>query len=549
MSFLARHDLDEGTARNFEASWISRGDRGGRLQHVMSTTPQGPYPTAEDLETTADYPPLSPGAPVDTWVTPPRAGAVGAEDPLRAHLEEIKTLRQSVAAITVIRDQLQADLSALTAKRHELEELLLTRDALLSKHERDLSAGQDEIGQLRESVAALTISRDQLQAQWSALASKLQELEQSESAGQAQRSEHERELTARDQHLAEVTAELATRAQQHFLVAAERDDLQSRLQRAKADLSSMAQRRQPADADLARRNAAIARADDEMTQLQRRVAGHLEALQRAEARRQVFESMLRERENMLDERDARLRALQEELESQRREDGAALERANAPPDAPITRAGGPDRHFGQQIHADPVRNAPPGAVALAPANPEENAPLPASILDGQPAGMNEAVRELQALLKDAQGANQMLREDLAATELELHKAASELRRSNTRLAQLDAVTDAAAAGLPAGQKLLVRTEGDAGIVHVLGRRTTIGRISANDLCIDTDFISRHHAVVLVTDTETVVEDLNSTNGVFVNNVRVTRHELREGDLLTIGKTSFRYVFKREVQPV
>ncbi len=99
-----------------------------------------------------------------------------------------------------------------------------------------------------------------------------------------------------------------------------------------------------------------------------------------------------------------------------------------------------------------------------------------------------------------------------------------------------------------GQRLLVRTEGDAGIVHVLGRRTTIGRISANDLSIDADFISRHHAVVLVTDTETVVEDLNSTNGVFVNNVRVARHPLHEGDLLTIGKTNFRYVFKPEIEP-
>ncbi len=97
--------------------------------------------------------------------------------------------------------------------------------------------------------------------------------------------------------------------------------------------------------------------------------------------------------------------------------------------------------------------------------------------------------------------------------------------------------------LPAGQRLLVRTEGDSGIVHVLGRRTTIGRTPDNDLSIDAESISRHHAVVLATDTSTVVEDLNSTNGVFVNDVRVTRHELRAGDVLTIGKASFRYVLK------
>ncbi len=102
----------------------------------MSATTQGPYSTSADLETTADYPPASPAAPADTWVIPPRAKDGAPDDPLRAYHEEIRTLRQSVAGITLVRDQLQADLSALTAKRHELEELLLTRDALLSKHER-----------------------------------------------------------------------------------------------------------------------------------------------------------------------------------------------------------------------------------------------------------------------------------------------------------------------------------------------------------------------------------------------------------------------------
>jgi hypothetical protein len=97
-------------------------------------------------------------------------------------------------------------------------------------------------------------------------------------------------------------------------------------------------------------------------------------------------------------------------------------------------------------------------------------------------------------------------------------------------------------------RLLVRTEGDTGIVHVLGRRTTIGRTPDNDLRIDADFISRHHAVVLVSAGGTIVEDLNSTNGVFVNNVRVARRQLAEGDLVTIGKTGFRYILKPTAEP-
>ncbi len=515
----------------------------------MNTPPQGPYSTASDLETTAEYPPLTPGAPMDTWIAPPRDESVAAQDPLRAHLEEIKALRQSVAGVTLVRDQLQAELSALTATRHELEELLLTRDTLLSKHERDLGAAQDEISKLREILAAVTTSRNQLQADLDAQEGQLKELQRPEGAEQAERVEQQRLIAARDQQLAELNEELAGRAQQHFLVTAERDDLQARLQRAKADLSAMAQRLQPSAAELARRNAALARNDDEMTQLQRRVAALREALQRAEAHRQVFESMLRDREEMIDERDARVGALTEQLEAQRREHRAALEQANAQPGADISRAGGGERQFAQQFDGIPAPAAETVRPTLPEVEPTVNEANAAPADPGAQAPSIELKEELRALrlqFEDERNANEALRGDLAAVELELHKVASELRQSNARLAQSDAVVGAATARFPRGQRLLVRTEGDAGIVHVLGRRTTIGRIAANDLCIDTDYISRRHAVVLVTDTETVVEDLNSTNGVFVNNLRVTRHTLREGDVLTIGKTNFRYVFKPEI---
>jgi pSer/pThr/pTyr-binding forkhead associated (FHA) protein len=93
------------------------------------------------------------------------------------------------------------------------------------------------------------------------------------------------------------------------------------------------------------------------------------------------------------------------------------------------------------------------------------------------------------------------------------------------------------------EHLLVRTEGDSGIVHQLGKRTTIGRKNDNDLQIEEDFISRHHALILVGERETVIEDLNSANGVYVNGTRIARKELREGDLVTIGKTEYRYVLK------
>lgn len=90
-------------------------------------------------------------------------------------------------------------------------------------------------------------------------------------------------------------------------------------------------------------------------------------------------------------------------------------------------------------------------------------------------------------------------------------------------------------------RYFVMTKGDAEVVHMLGRRTTIGRGSDNDLRIDTRYISRNHAVITAGPAQTVLEDLHSTNGVLVNGRRVTRAVLRDGDIVHIGRTQFRYV--------
>lgn len=92
-------------------------------------------------------------------------------------------------------------------------------------------------------------------------------------------------------------------------------------------------------------------------------------------------------------------------------------------------------------------------------------------------------------------------------------------------------------------RVLIRTDGNTEFVHVLGRRTRIGRGSDNELVLDTKHISRYHAVLLAGPVNTSIEDLNSTNGVFVNGKRVSRHILKDGDRLTVGRTQFRYTVR------
>jgi chromosome segregation ATPase len=98
---------------------------------------------------------------------------------------------------------------------------------------------------------------------------------------------------------------------------------------------------------------------------------------------------------------------------------------------------------------------------------------------------------------------------------------------------------------PDGDKrLLIRSEGDSDVVHVLGRKTSVGRTPDNDLQIDAKFISRHHAVILAGPAHTIIEDLNSTNGVLVNGRRITRQTLKDGDSVMIGKTVFRFAVRQ-----
>jgi chromosome segregation ATPase len=93
-------------------------------------------------------------------------------------------------------------------------------------------------------------------------------------------------------------------------------------------------------------------------------------------------------------------------------------------------------------------------------------------------------------------------------------------------------------------RLLIHSANGREVVHVLGRKTSIGRTPDNDLQLDAKFISRHHAVILVGPASTVIEDLNSTNGVQVNGRRVTRQTLRDGDQIAIGRMHYHFVVRR-----
>ena len=65
-------------------------------------------------------------------------------------------------------------------------------------------------------------------------------------------------------------------------------------------------------------------------------------------------------------------------------------------------------------------------------------------------------------------------------------------------------------------------------------RLFVGRTPDNELQVDSKFVSRHHAQVVTTPDGSVIEDLNSTNGMYLHGKRVRRHKLIEGDVINLG---------------
>jgi len=72
-------------------------------------------------------------------------------------------------------------------------------------------------------------------------------------------------------------------------------------------------------------------------------------------------------------------------------------------------------------------------------------------------------------------------------------------------------------------------------VPIGNRPITIGRAPDNDLPVDNLAVSNHHARVYYEGGRLVVEDLDSLNGTFVNDLRVERATLHDGDAIWIGK--------------
>src|SRR5271169_2101394 len=90
-------------------------------------------------------------------------------------------------------------------------------------------------------------------------------------------------------------------------------------------------------------------------------------------------------------------------------------------------------------------------------------------------------------------------------------------------------------------RLVILSEGFTGKAYELTvDKTTIGRVDDNTFPIPEGSVSSHHCEVLLRGSDVVINDLNSTNGTFINGRQITGEAaIKPGQILRLGQVEIR----------
>ena len=401
-------------------------------------------------------------------------------------------------------------LTAANARVRDLESKLIDRGAHLAQMERELGTLRATVAERDGTLREISRSGDELKRSAGALAETLATREERIRALETAATQHATAMTQRQAELERVTAERATLIESV-------NGLESKL----AD----------ANARATERDTAARAAQSRCEELEATGAGHRKRTEQLESELGTIRSELQQRAQALQEagternelngRIAASEARVKELEHRMEEQQDFVRVLQADSNASVARA--------KELEGD-LRAAEDMIHRL-----ETDLRTRITRLDE----LEKTNREWRATVEEARNA-------LTERDSLIHRLEEETANSAVLLGAIQQRLESTGSHeiAPEGDKrLLIRSEGDSDVVHVLGRKTSVGRTPDNDLQIDAKFISRHHAVILAGPAHTIIEDLNSTNGVLVNGRRITRQTLKDGDSVVIGKTLFRFAVR------
>jgi chromosome segregation ATPase len=405
---------------------------------------------------------------------------------------------------------LEGQLSTATARARELEASLNDRSARLAGLEKEVSGLGGTVAQLRETLGDATRTGEDLKRNAGTLSEALAARDERIRALEAAAAQHAGLFTQRQTELERLVAERDT-------LASSVSSLQARLAEATAqsdERDAAARTAQSRCEELEAANSVQRKRHEQIEAELATVRGELQ--QRAAA---LQEAGAERGEHMA--RIAAGEARAQELEDRMEEQQEFVRVLQADSNASVARV--------KELEGD-LRAA------------EDMINRLETELRGRSARLDELERSNQEWRSTVEEARHALTDrDSLIRRLEEETANSAVLLGAIRQ-RLDA-TGTHEVATEGDKRLLIRAEGDSEIVHVLGRKTSVGRTPDNDLQIDAKFISRHHAVILAGPAHTIIEDLNSTNGVLVNGRRITRQALKDGDAVVIGRTTFRFAVR------
>ena len=108
-----------------------------------------------------------------------------------------------------------------------------------------------------------------------------------------------------------------------------------------------------------------------------------------------------------------------------------------------------------------------------------------------------------------------------------------IRKDSKRKTKRKKIEEAGAIGAHISYRM--KGKGEPHKISLVAKRMTLGRHKDNDICIDHDTVSRHHAVINYSHDGYNIEDCGSTNGLLVNDKQRNKHKLKHRDIVKIGE--------------
>jgi pSer/pThr/pTyr-binding forkhead associated (FHA) protein len=99
---------------------------------------------------------------------------------------------------------------------------------------------------------------------------------------------------------------------------------------------------------------------------------------------------------------------------------------------------------------------------------------------------------------------------------------------------------------PSAKLVVIQAENLEGEIELEEDETILGRDEDNDVTVEDKRISRQHCKIILKEDQYVVSDLSSSNGTFVNGIKVTEKALQNGDRIQIGSSVFEFQMEKHV---